>query len=423
MHTVCFTFDDYSHIQPLLDLVESFDEPVTIVLPKSVASKFQTSKSIHPVDYVPPDQPYINQKDHYLQYIMQALPVILEELKKSKITRFVLDVFLSCCVPVLRDLNVPIDIYCTTSALELAQRYHKQSYTLEPRPLGTLDADKALGILMDPEQLYASDLHFKGGNGQLGPTDEPIKELAKYWQPPIVTANGYNALKEARYTYINSVAQFYPPGMLDRLINDPEIKTQLRFIGPSYLIRPKIQPVSPVLQRFLETRNQILYVSFGTVRGPNEEEAVQLYNALVGSKIPFVWALKKQFHKFLPSQDLVIDDLKEMDDRIGCIASWVSQRDLLTYPSIRGFMSHCGWGSCLEAMANAVPVLCVPRFAEQQLNALFLVSKRMAHLVPESRKGGRIVPAQEYMDLIQKFINDPDLKHHARQIQSVISKR
>eukprot|EP00116_Pleurobrachia_bachei_P003688 sb/3463950/ len=49
--------------------------------------------------------------------------------------------------------------------------------------------------------------------------------------------------------------------------------------------------------------------------------------------------------------------------------SWIPQRSLLASGKVRLFISHCGNNGRLETIFYAVPVLCIPLFADQDFNA------------------------------------------------------
>ena len=58
----------------------------------------------------------------------------------------------------------------------------------------------------------------------------------------------------------------------------------------------------------------------------------------------------------------------------GLIISWAPQLDVLSPPSIGGFLTHCGWNSITENLSTAcVAMLCWSQIVEQRLNARILV--------------------------------------------------
>ncbi|CAN1320438.1 UDP-glycosyltransferase 90A1 [Linum perenne] len=51
------------------------------------------------------------------------------------------------------------------------------------------------------------------------------------------------------------------------------------------------------------------------------------------------------------------------------VREWVDQREILSHPSVKGFLSHCGLNSMMESVSAGVPILAWPMQAEQPLNA------------------------------------------------------
>ncbi|XP_057503559.1 zeatin O-xylosyltransferase-like [Actinidia eriantha] len=55
------------------------------------------------------------------------------------------------------------------------------------------------------------------------------------------------------------------------------------------------------------------------------------------------------------------------------VTDWGPQIEILGHPSTGGFISHCGWHSCLESITMRVPIAAWPMHSDQPKNA-FLVT-------------------------------------------------
>ncbi|KAI3444129.1 hypothetical protein Pfo_000794 [Paulownia fortunei] len=138
-------------------------------------------------------------------------------------------------------------------------------------------------------------------------------------------------------------------------------------LGPSILSSPT--PPSPDDKTgclsWLEKQNRpksVVYISFGTVITPPENELVALAEALETCQFPFLWSLKDHAKKSLPEGFL------ERTNELGKIVSWAPQLQALAHSSVGVFITHCGWNSILESISSCVPMICRPFFGDQKLN-------------------------------------------------------
>ena len=54
------------------------------------------------------------------------------------------------------------------------------------------------------------------------------------------------------------------------------------------------------------------------------------------------------------------------------VRDWAPQLEILGHSSTGGFMSHCGWNSCIESISMGVPVAAWPMHSDQPRNAILL---------------------------------------------------
>ncbi|KAJ1295014.1 hypothetical protein BS78_01G190800 [Paspalum vaginatum] len=120
----------------------------------------------------------------------------------------------------------------------------------------------------------------------------------------------------------------------------------------------------------------VVYVSFGSCGRLPPGQLMQLGMALVSCPAPVLWIIK--------GADSLPDDfrewLRENTDADGVpgskclvVRGWAPQVAILAHPAIGGFMTHCGWGSTLEAVTAGVPMATWPFFAEQFINEQLIV--------------------------------------------------
>ncbi|KAK4538864.1 hypothetical protein RGQ29_032304 [Quercus rubra] len=110
-----------------------------------------------------------------------------------------------------------------------------------------------------------------------------------------------------------------------------------------------------------QKERSVAYISFGTVATPPHNELIALAEALEVSGIPFLWSLKDNIKDLLP---------KEFVERIGIqgkIVAWTPQTQVLAHASIAVFVTQCGSNSVAESIANGVPLICRPFFADHHM--------------------------------------------------------
>ncbi|CAJ1949218.1 unnamed protein product [Sphenostylis stenocarpa] len=106
-----------------------------------------------------------------------------------------------------------------------------------------------------------------------------------------------------------------------------------------------------------QKEKSVLYVSFGTVVSLSHEELMEFWHGLVNSLKPFLWVIQK---------DLI---QQNVPNERGVLVDWAPQEEVLAHPAVCGFLTHCGWNSTLECIAEGVPMLCCPFIADQPVNS------------------------------------------------------
>nr|CAB3487690.1 unnamed protein product [Digitaria exilis] len=129
---------------------------------------------------------------------------------------------------------------------------------------------------------------------------------------------------------------------------------------------------------WLDTKapRSVVYVSFGSAGCMPPAQLLQLGMALISCPWPVLWVVK--------GADSLPDGVKKWvcdntdadgvaDSKCLVVRGWAPQVAILAHPAVGGFLTHCGWGSTLEAIAAGVPVATWPLFAEQFINERLIV--------------------------------------------------
>uniref|UniRef100_A0A803P705 Glycosyltransferase n=1 Tax=Cannabis sativa TaxID=3483 RepID=A0A803P705_CANSA len=121
--------------------------------------------------------------------------------------------------------------------------------------------------------------------------------------------------------------------------------------------------------------NSVLYISFGSLISLSDEQIREISIGLEQSGVKFIWVLREGDKLVDLGKRLsqVPDGFEERMKGMGMVVrEWVPQVKILGHSSTGGFMSHCGWNSCMESIGMGVPLLTWPMQSDQPFNALLI---------------------------------------------------
>ncbi|KAJ9555834.1 hypothetical protein OSB04_010448 [Centaurea solstitialis] len=211
------------------------------------------------------------------------------------------------------------------------------------------------------------------------PTDLPTRP---HDYDPVERCKMFNL---AKGILVNNFVEL-EPGPFKAMEEGEWCKPDIFPIGPL----TRIGPEQPTANRFeclkwldKHPAGSVLFVSFGSGGTLAQNQLDELAFGLEKSGQRFLWAVKSPSEKVNASYlgakgdpDLFsfLPDgfLKRVGDRGLVVSSWVPQVEILGHGSTGGFLTHCGWNSILESIANGVPMIAWPLFAEQRMNAVNL---------------------------------------------------
>ncbi|XP_049354524.1 zeatin O-xylosyltransferase-like [Solanum verrucosum] len=154
----------------------------------------------------------------------------------------------------------------------------------------------------------------------------------------------------------------------------------------------------------------VLYVSFGTTTSFSDREIKELAMALEQSKQRFVWVLRDADRGDIFTEEARKVELPEgFEERVKGIGlvvrEWAPQPEILAHSSTGGFMSHCGWNSCIESITMGVPIAAWPMHSDQPMTG-FLVTEvlKIGLIVREWEKREELVNASTIENVVRKLM-------------------
>jgi pathogen-inducible salicylic acid glucosyltransferase len=107
----------------------------------------------------------------------------------------------------------------------------------------------------------------------------------------------------------------------------------------------------------------VVFASFGSLSDLDPAEMRDLLDA----GHPFLWAVRSSESMKLPAG--YADAVAPCG---GMVVSWCPQLEVLAHPAVACFLTHCGWNSTSEALVTGVPMVALPQWTDQPMNAKYV---------------------------------------------------
>ncbi|KAA8518131.1 hypothetical protein F0562_015605 [Nyssa sinensis] len=132
--------------------------------------------------------------------------------------------------------------------------------------------------------------------------------------------------------------------------------------------------------------NSVICVSFGTTTSLTNEQIKELAVGLEQSRQKFIWVLRDADKgDVFAGEERRVELPKGYEERVKgkgiVVRDWAPQLEILGHPSTGGFMSHCGWNSCVESLSMGVPIAAWPMHSDQPNNTVLITKLLKVGLV------------------------------------------
>ncbi|KAD4386181.1 hypothetical protein E3N88_26350 [Mikania micrantha] len=198
----------------------------------------------------------------------------------------------------------------------------------------------------------------------INPGDEFMVEFTNVQIKKAKMASGiiFNTFDDLEHDILGSLASVFPPcygiGPLHLLENNMADQT-LTSIGSN------LWKEDPECINWLDSKppSSVVYVNFGSITVMTPQQLAEFSWGLANSKHPFLWIVRLGLVGN-ESDGLPPEFFQETSDR-GMVAGWCPQEQVISHPSVGGFLTHCGWNSTVESISSGVPMICWPFFSDQ----------------------------------------------------------
>lgn len=110
----------------------------------------------------------------------------------------------------------------------------------------------------------------------------------------------------------------------------------------------------------------VVYVSFGSLAELEPQQMEEIAWGLKDGNFNFLWVVRASEAPKLPNKFI-----EETSDK-GLVVTWSPQLEILANDSIGCFVTHCGLNSVLEAISLGVPLVALPQWTDQPVNAKYV---------------------------------------------------
>ncbi|KNA13884.1 hypothetical protein SOVF_112160, partial [Spinacia oleracea] len=124
----------------------------------------------------------------------------------------------------------------------------------------------------------------------------------------------------------------------------------------------------------------VIFCSFGSQVVITKDQLIEFWQGLVNSGSRFLWIQRPR--SVIGMDDDIVHEQQQLPSGLlkgvrenGFITNWGPQEEILSHPSIGGFLTHSGWNSTIESIVAGVPMICWPHYVDQ-----LVISRYVSHV-------------------------------------------
>lgn len=324
--------------------------------------------------------------------ITRSLPSVRDAVKAShdskKFSAFVIDLFGTDGFDVAAELSIPKYIFFPSTAMLLSLIFH----------LPKLDETVSCEYWEVPEKLQIPGCVPIHGSDLVAPLQDRKNEAYRWM---LHHSKRYSM---AEGIMVNTFNELEPNTIKTLQENGSGSKPSIYPIGPLVQIGSNSKSEDSEALKWLDQQpnNSVLFISLGSGGTLSHDQLIEMALGLELSEQRFLWVIRcpndttanDSYFKIQNTSDPLAylpEGFVERTKNQGLVVPlWAPQAQILAHDSICAFLSHCGWNSTLESLANGVPLIAWPLYAEQRMNAVLLNEDVKVALRPKVGENGLV---------------------------------
>ncbi|KAH7657309.1 Crocetin glucosyltransferase protein [Dioscorea alata] len=323
--------------------------------------------------------------------------ILINELSAGgrPVTCMVHTIFLNCVLDIASELGIPSVLYWIQAASVFATYYHffhgfeslikarinNLSFTVcfpglqplqireLPSLVRTINSDSLDGALLC---LFRELFEF---------LDEKQEGMKR-----VVLMNTFHKWETDALASVSAEIETLPIALVPKLTNSSK---------SSFLFKEDEKKYMEWLDE--KEEGSVVYISFGSFSVMNKEQMEEIVKGLKESKRPYLLVVRKD------NREKEVLEIEEGGD--GMVVEWCSQVRVLAHKAVGCFVTHCGWNSTLESLAFGVPMVCLPQWSDQAMNAK-LVESLWRCGVKSEVDGDGVVKGEELVRCLELVMGD-----------------
>ncbi|KAI7747002.1 hypothetical protein M8C21_011757 [Ambrosia artemisiifolia] len=225
-----------------------------------------------------------------------------------------------------------------------------------------------------------------------------------------------NTFQSLEYEVMKGMGEQWPAKLIGPMV--PSAYLDGRIEGDKGYGASLWKPLDDGCIKWLDTKppNSVVYISFGSMVSLTQQEMEEIAWGLQESGYYFLWVVKDSERHKLPKEFV---DLTTQNQEKGMIVSWCNQLEILAHNSMGCFLTHCGWNSTLEGLSLGVPMVGVPKWADQLTDSKFITDVWRVGVRVKMDRGVAMVKREDVVLCLNEVMDEGErsleIKKNARK--------